>query len=246
MGTTYSITDKFGKELAELLARKIKAVFPGFPDGDFTADVTVSVEGRTYTQRVEVIAAKLRDYLPEDYEQALAVLMNILGPPNPNETGMFTYYYWVLPIGKFVEKYGLDHFDLSMHAIGEITRRNTGEYAVRPYIRKDPVASLAIIRGWAMSDDFHLRRLGSEGLRPKLPWAPKLDIFNENPQPVFEVLELLKQDEIRFVKRSVANHLTDWLKVNRPPTVALIHRWAETDNPHTQWIIKHATRKVTL
>ena len=131
-----------------------------------------------------------------------------------------------------------------MKAIEEITKRNTGEYAVRPYIRKYPESSLNIIKQWAKSPNFHLRRLASEGLRPKLPWASKLDTFIENPAPVFQILELLKEDDIAFVKKSVANHLTDWLKVNRERVLPLIERWKTSDNPHTQWIIKRATRKI--
>ncbi|SFC75439.1 3-methyladenine DNA glycosylase AlkC [Parapedobacter composti] len=246
MGTNYSITAQFGKALAILLADKIATIAPQFPSERFVRDVAGSIIEKTYTQRVALIADKLHEHFPGTYQTALTVFMKILGPPNPNETGMFTHYYWILPIGKFVEKYGLDHFQLSMDAIAEITRRNTGEYAVRPYIRKYPEASLAIIRRWASSGDFHLRRLASEGLRPKLPWAPKLDTFNHHPQPVFEVLEMLKEDNVTFVKKSVANHLTDWLKVNNGAATALIRQWAASTNPHTQWIIKRATRKITL
>lgn len=246
MGTNYSITEKFGKELAELLANKIVSEKPSFPSRLFINNAAKAVVGKSYTQRVEVIADLLYDYFPGTYQEALKAFMTILGPPNPNETGMFTHYYWVLPIGKFVEKYGLAHFNRSMDAIEEITKRNTGEYAVRPYIRKYPEKALLRIKKWASSEDFHLRRLASEGLRPKLPWASKLDTFNDDPQPVFAVLEMLKEDEIKFVKKSVANHLTDWLKVNYKPTVKLIKNWQTSSNPHTQWIIKHATRKIKI
>ncbi len=246
MGTTYSITDKFGRELAELLAEKITTVHPGFPAAEFIDDVTRSVPGKSYTQRVDVIADKLHRYLPNSYPDAISLLLRILGPPNPNETGMFTHYYWVLPIGKFVEKYGLAHPEVSLNAIEEITKRNTGEYAVRAYIRTYPKLALAKMTEWARAHDFHLRRLASEGLRPKLPWAPKLDTFNKDPQPVFAVLELLKEDEIKFVKKSVANHLTDWLKVNKPAASALIREWSASNNPNTRWIVKHATRKIQL
>ena len=157
---------------------------------------------------------------------------------------MFTNFYWILPIGKFVEKYGLEYYDISIHAISEITKRNTGEYGIRPFIRKYPKKTLKIMKKWAKSKNFHLRRLASEGLRPKLPWATKLDVFIENPKPVFEILELLKEDSIKFVQKSVANHLTDYLKVNPNPTFELLKKWNVSDNKHTQWIIKHATRKV--
>jgi 3-methyladenine DNA glycosylase AlkC len=133
-----------------------------------------------------------------------------------------------------------------MNAVEEITKRNTGEYAVRPFIRLYPERALARITDWAHSPNFHLRRLASEGLRPKLPWATKLDTFNDRPEPVFAILEILKKDEVMFVKKSVANHLTDWLRVNKAPTVALIKRWRRSGNTDTQWIIKRATRKIGI
>ncbi len=244
MGTNYSITEKFGANLAELLAEKIGKVYPEFDAEHFIQDSDQKTLGQSYTQRVATLAELLKNYLPADYKKALPVLTAVLGEENPNETGMFTHFYWILPIGKFVQEYGIEHFELSMKAIEEITKRNTGEYAVRPYIRKYPEASLKIIEKWAKSPNFHLRRLASEGLRPKLPWASKLDTFIENPAPVFRVLEWLKEDEILFVKKSVANHLTDWLKVNREAVLPLIDRWKNSANPHTQWIIKRATRKI--
>jgi hypothetical protein len=110
--------------------------------------------------------------------KASSILVSILGEENKNETGMFTEFYWIMPIGKFVEKYGLEHLEISIRAIEEITKRNTGEYAVRPFIRKYPRELLVIMKKWAKSDNFHLRRLASEGLRPKLPWATKLDVYS--------------------------------------------------------------------
>lgn len=246
MGTTYSITEQFGANLAELLSEKILTVYPEFDDTAFIAAVEQKCGGKTYTRRVQLIADELRASLPDDYEKAVSILLNILGEENPNETGMFRDFYWVLPVGKFVETYGLEHYDLSIHVIGEITKRNTGEYAIRPYVREYPDKTLLQMKRWALSDNFHLRRLSSEGLRPKLPWASKLDTFIHHPQPVFEILEILKEDPVMFVKKSVGNHLTDWLKVNPEPAVRLIREWQTSDNKHTRWIIKRATRKFDL
>jgi 3-methyladenine DNA glycosylase AlkC len=100
------------------------------------------------------------------------------------------------------------------------------------------------MKTWARSANFHLRRLASEGLRPKLPWASKLDLYIEKPKPVFDILQILKKDPIKFVKKSVANHLTDYIKVNPKPTFELIKSWSNTGNEHTEWIIRHATRKL--
>ena len=241
-----SITEQFGKSLAILLSEKIESVYPKFDSKSFIKAVEKGVPDKSYTERIIFIAEQLFEYLPKKYESAIKILEGILGEENPNETGMFTEYWWVMPIGKYVELYGLDNYEISIKAIEEITKRNTGEYAVRPFIRKYPNKCLKQMKNWAKSEDFHLRRLASEGLRPKLPWSTKLDIFDDNPEPVFEILELLKEDEIMFVKKSVGNHLTDWLKVYYEPTKKLLKEWQTSKNKHTQWIIKRATRKINI
>lgn len=237
-----SITVIFGEKLAILLAEKISTVHKKFDSKGFIRDTKKEVAGKSYTQRVEVIADLFKKYLPEKYTEALPLLIKILGPENEEETGMFTNFYWLMPVGKFVEKYGLDNFTESIKAIEEITKRNTGEYAIRPYARKYPAKTLAVCTKWAKSKNFHLRRLASEGLRPKLPWATKLDVWTENPKPIFEILELLKEDEVKFVKKSVANHVRDWVKVNPKEAKKLIANWSKSKNEHTKWILKHAQR----
>lgn len=244
MSTYKKPTDYFDAELAEMLATKISKADSSF-DGDAFIDGTANgLDGKSLKQRVEWMADQMKLYLPQDYTEAVGLLMQILGPENEEETGMFTRFYWIMPIAKFVEKYGLEHFSLSMTAIREITKRNTGEYAIRPFLRKYPEQTLSRMQTWASSENFHLRRLASEGLRPKLPWAAKLDLFIDEPEPVFEILDTLKEDPIHFVKKSVANHITDYLKVNSAAANELISGWKKSSNQHTQWILKHATRKL--
>lgn len=237
-----SITEAFGADLATLLAQKIVSAHKKFPHKDFVRDVRKEVVGKGYTERVGVIADALHRHLPQEYAKALAIVMRILGPENPNETGMFRDFYWLLPVGKFVERYGLEHFSESVRAIEEITKRNTGEYAIRPFAMKYPARTIRVCRAWAKSPNFHLRRLASEGLRPKLPWAPKLSVWNDDPKPVFEILDILKEDEVMFVKKSVANHLRDWLKVNPVEARKVVASWSKSKNKNTQWILRHAER----
>lgn len=237
-----SITEAFGGNLAYLLAEKISAVHRDFDAKNFVRSAKRAVLGKTYTQRIEVLADLLKQYLPERYTESLDILLQILGPENSKETGMFTHFYWLMPVGKFVEKYGLDHFAVSMKAIEQITKRNTGEYAIRPYAKKYPDKIITVCTAWAKSKNFHLRRLASEGLRPKLPWAPKLEVWKKDPKPIFAILELLKEDDVKFVKKSVANHVRDWVKVHPKEAKKLIARWSRSQNEHTQWILKHAQR----
>jgi 3-methyladenine DNA glycosylase AlkC len=237
-----SITEAFDESLAKLLAGKISRIYVDFDTKAFCKEVKNNVVNKSYTERIAIIADSLKNNLPKEYTKALDILIQILGPENPKETGMFTDYYWLMPVGKFIEKYGLDHFVLSIKAIEEITKRNTGEYAIRPFATKYPEKTLHVCTKWAKSKNFHLRRLASEGLRPKLPWAPKLSMWNDNPKPVFEILEILKEDEIKFVKKSVANHLRDWLKINPKEADKIVSRWSKSKNEHTKWILKHAQR----
>ncbi|MCH8504937.1 MAG: hypothetical protein LAT50_11515 [Ectothiorhodospiraceae bacterium] len=120
------ITELFDARLAVMLAGRIKPVHRAFDDRAFVAMVHDATPGKTYTQRVGIIADAMHRFLPGDYEEAIHVLTRVLGPENPNETGMFRDYYWIMPVGKFIERYGLDHFQLSMDAIAEVTTRNTG------------------------------------------------------------------------------------------------------------------------
>lgn len=241
--TRKTVAEYYDKDLAKLLAEKIRLVYPEFAKPAFIKNTADAVINKSYSERMELFAISLQKYLPADYQAAINILLQIIGPENPNETGMFKEYYWVMPIAKFVEMYGIDDFKTSMKALAEITKRSTGEFAVRPFIRKYPDKSLKIMHGWTSSPNFHLRRLASEGLRPKLPWASKLDTFTANPQPVFAILELLKTDEVKFVQKSVANNLRDYLKVNKPAAQKLLQKWSQSKHPSTVWIVKHATRK---
>lgn len=81
-----------------------------------------------------IIADALYRALPDDYETAVSILMSILGPENETEEGMFTNGYFLMPVGRYVMKYGLNHMEISMNAIYEITKRHTSEFAIRPYI----------------------------------------------------------------------------------------------------------------
>lgn len=246
MANQKGITQYFDVNLAQMLSERIVAVFPDFKKEIYISTIRENCSNLGFAARVELHADELHRYLPDDFNMASTILVSVLGKENQDETGMFSKFYWIMPIGKYVEKYGLQHFEQSMWAIEEITKRNTGEYAIRPFIRRYPEQTIEKMTEWAKSENFHLRRLSSEGLRPKLPWATKLETFIEKPSLVFAILDILKEDEVMFVKKSVANHLTDWLKVNREPTVELLRRWSRSNNQNTQWIISRATRKISI
>ncbi|XWN37167.1 MAG: DNA alkylation repair protein [Balneola sp.] len=234
----------FDKELAEMLSEKLLSVHPDFNSTLFIKKVTSGVEGLELKDRVELIADELNNELDNSYPEQIEVLIQILGPENDEETGMFKEYYWIMPIAKFVEKYGLDHFDISMRAIEEITKRNTGEYAIRPFIEKYPEQTMARMETWSMDSNKHIRRLSSEGGRPRLPWATKLQMFIDDPSPLLPILENLKDDPSKYVQKSVANCLNDILKDNPEIAKKIIEKWSTDATKERIWIIKHALRNL--
>lgn len=232
----------YDTELAKMLATKIKAVYPTFEEKKFVAAIKNGVDDLELKDRVEFFADALKAGLPAKYPKAIKILLKILGPENEEETGMFKKYYWVMPIAKFVEKYGLEDFDISMNAIAEITKRNTGEYCIRPYLVKYPKETLAVMNTWAVDENFHLRRLASEGVRIRLPWAKKMEQFVDNPKPILKIIEKLKDDKSKFVQKSVANSLNDLLKDNYDIAIKTLQKWSEKPTTERKWVIKHALR----
>ena len=232
----------YGRDLAKLLADKVHKKYPKFQKQQFIDTVDKKITNLELKGRIEVIADALQEFLPTDYKEAVSIMMSILGPPNQNETGMFRDGYWIMPIAFLVEKYGIDDFETSTDAIHQITQRSTGEYAVRPFLMKYPEKMISLMIKWSQNKNVHVRRLSSEGTRPRLPWAKKLDQFILDPKPILPILENLKQDESLFVKKSVANNLNDILKDNYNIGIEVLRKWSGSQNTNTQWIIKHALR----
>lgn len=234
----------FDKELAELLSEKLLSVGVKFNSSSFIKKVDAGVDGLELKDRVELIADELNNHLEGSFPQQVEVLIQILGPENDKETGMFKEYYWIMPIAKFVEKYGLEYFDISMSAIEEITKRNTGEYAIRPFIEKYPDQAMNKMLDWSKNSNKHVRRLASEGGRPRLPWATKLQMFIDDPSPLLPVLENLKDDNSKYVQKSVANCLNDILKDNTEVAKTVIENWIANATKERAWIINHALRNL--
>lgn len=150
-----------------------------------------------------------------------------------------------MPIAKYVEKYGLNDFETSMHLIEEITKRNTGEYAIRPFIEANPEKTMEQMLEWSKNSNKHIRRLASESGRPRLPWATKLNLFIKDPAPLLPILNNLKDDKSKYVQKSVANCINDILKDNKEIGIQLIESWkVENMSKERTWIIKHALRNL--
>jgi len=129
-----------------------------------------------------------------------------------------------------------------MRAQYELTQRFTAEYSIRVFLERYQEQTLGRLRDWAVDSNVHVRRLVSEGTRPRLPWAPRLRAFQRDPQPVLELLDLLKDDPELLVRRSVANNLNDIGKDNPTALIATCQRWMREPTPERRWLVRHALR----
>ncbi|PDV98859.1 DNA alkylation repair protein [Candidatus Chloroploca asiatica] len=234
--------DSFDEQLAHDLATRLSVVAPTFPAEAFVAQIVPQLAPLELKARVTIFAQALRDHLPRDYPTALSLLLATLGPPHREDQGMFNDGWYLMPVAAFIELYGLDHLEASLAAMHALTQRHTAEFAIRPFLVRYPDAVLAKLHQWATDESFHVRRLVSEGTRPRLPWATRLDQFIVDPTPVLDLLEHLKDDPSAYVRRSVANHLNDLAKDHPERVVATLSRWREGADTQRLALIRHALR----
>ena len=244
MGTHVPLKHYFGKELCIRLAESIKPCYPDFPVSHFVTAVTEHVEPLELKARVQFIAEGLHDALPFDYPDQLAILLQILGPENDTEQGMFTEGFFLMPVAYFVERYGLEHFRMSMDALYEITKRHTSEYAIRPYILRYPEECVELLASWASDSNFHVRRLVSEGTRPRLPWAKRMNVLHGDPLCNLALLQPLLEDRSTYVRRSVANHLNDLTKDYKQVTINWMADKLGAGWAHGPSMVRHALRSL--
>lgn len=234
----------FSPALVRRLAGDLMRVEPAFPSRAFIEDATAGLSGLELIDRGKHIASALGRHLPPAYPDAIDVLLRSLGPEHATDelvgVGMAPFFY--LPHVLFVAERGLDHFDLSMRAQYELTKRFSAEGSIRPYIARDPERTFAVLRRWASDDNAHVRRLVSEGTRLRLPWAMRVPWLDRNPDRVLELLELLKDDPTTLVRRSVANNLNDLGKVHPQLLVETCASWLETTSAERRALIEHALR----
>lgn len=224
------------------LAGRLRVAWPAFDAAAFTRAVLPKLPALGLNERNFLIRDALRDRLPADYPRAVAILIRALGPPLPSEGPESSSGFYVMALCAFVAAYGLDDPARSLAALRVMTKRFSAEFAIRPFLDRHTERTLATLREWARDPDPRVRRLVSEGTRPRLPWGMRLRKFVKDPRPVIALIEPLKDDPELFVRRSVANNLNDIAKDHPDLAVATLRRWRRNRNPETQWVVKHALR----
>lgn len=239
-----SLKTFFSPALVRRLAADLARVEPTFPVRAFVRQASAGLDDLELLDRGRHIARALADHLPADYPRALDVLLRSLGPPHASDeligAGMEPFFYY--PHTVFVAERGLDHFELSMRAQHELTRRFTAESSIRPYLAREPERTLAVLRTWATDPDPHVRRLVSEGTRLRLPWAMRVPWLDQHPARVLELLALLRDDPATVVRRSVANNLNDLGKVHPKLLVETCAAWLDGAGPERRALVEHALR----
>jgi 3-methyladenine DNA glycosylase AlkC len=200
-------------------------------------------------ERARHIAEALAGELPEDFPAASEVFIASLGPcvSATENNGLRGFFY--MPHSAYLANYGLADFETGMAANYELTRRFTAEFSVRPFIMRHQRRALARLKKWTRDPDPHVRRLCSEGTRPRLPWASRLPKLQADPLLALPILEALKDDPELYVRRSVANHLGDACKDDPDWVYALCRRWLDEvatapaqQAKERKWMIRHAVR----
>jgi 3-methyladenine DNA glycosylase AlkC len=191
-----------------------------------------SFEGKELLDKMKHTTKCLHDTLPESYKEALEILKKAA----PHVKG-----FEAMALPDFVATYGMDEWDLSLPALGHFTQYYSSELAIRPFLDKHPEKGMACMMAWAGDKNPKVRRLASEGCRPRLPWAMALPKFKKDPRPILPILEKLKEDASEDVRRSVANNLNDISKDNPDLALDICEKW-HGQSENVDKIVKHACR----
>lgn len=237
------LKDYYDVDCARLLADKIKLYYTDFKASDFVDYIESNLDDQAFLQRQDLFVDGFEHYMTKSYDKDLEIFMQLLGPELLQPQGMFSEGWWLWPVGRYVERHGLENWDLTVEFIYELTKRYTGEFAIRPLLNDNPKRTLEILVDWSKDSNVHVRRLASEGMRINLPWAKKSFAALEEPELFKQVLNNLKSDNEKFVMKSVGNNLNDLMKTRPEMADAIIEQWrTEPVNKTTAWIIKHGSR----
>jgi 3-methyladenine DNA glycosylase AlkC len=234
----------FSPALVRRLAADIARMHPAFPAAAFVKDACAGLAALELLDRGRHISRAMAAHLPQSYPAAVDVLLRSLGPEHATDellgAGMAPFFY--LPHLTYVADHGLEHFDLSMRAQYELTKRCSAEASIRSYIASDPERAMKFLHRWAKDDNAHVRRLVSEGTRLRLPWARRVSWLDAHPERVIALLELLRDDPSSMVRRSVANNLNDLGKVQPRLLIETTASWLAGASPQRRGLIEHALR----
>lgn len=230
-----ALKEIFNRERLAHIARETEAVWPAFDRKRFMAFAADGLDDLGIMQRMRLVATSLHETLPQDFAKSVPILEKLA----PRLGHAFT----AVSLSEYVALYGQQHFERSLKALEVLTRFGSSEFAIRHFLVADFDRTINVMRGWADDENEHVRRLASEGSRPRLPWSFQLKNLIADPSPTGPILEALKADPSLYVRKSVANHLNDIGKDHPDRLVERVSNWNRSDR-HTAWIVRHALRSL--
>ncbi|MCL3862335.1 DNA alkylation repair protein [Actinotalea sp. K2] len=226
--------DELSPALAQALGSELQNAWTDFPLETWSHAATSGLEVLELKARAAHLADALALCLPPTFPEAAAVLDRALESP--------TFTGWMIwPCGQLVAQQGIDDPDIALPLLARLTRRSSSEFPIRAFIARHPEVTFRYLHQWAAHPDEHVRRLVSEGTRPRLPWAPVLRGLITDPTPAVALLERLFDDESAYVRRSVANHLNDISKDHPDLALACAERWLAASS-HGDGVVRHGLR----
>lgn len=230
----------YSKALIDELTAALKVAYPALDGNRFTKLVfDKGWPEKELKQRMRHIAEVMKQVLPEDFTEASAILVKSIDHLRKTREG--EQYFEFMLFGDFVELYGIDDPENAIVVMEKITQFSSAEFAIRPFLIKYPERMQKQMYAWAAHPHPMVRRLASEGFRPRLPWAMAVPYLKKDPTVILPVLEMLKQDESENVRRSVANNLNDIAKDHPELVIKLVTEW-HGKSKETDWVIRHGSR----
>lgn len=236
--------DGLGKHAIKRIANSVALVVPGFNAKAFQKDAERGIDELELKARVHHLIAVLHRHYDLPFKKLSKHLQDLpsvwdRGSAADNKAGFAAW-----PLIDYVAAHGLQHPKEALQTLEKLTPMFSAEFAIRPFIQQHTDITYATLLNWCEHPSEHVRRLASEGSRPRLPWGMRLPQFIHNPEPLRAILEKLKADESLYVRRSVANNLNDISKDNPEWMIDLCRNWLTDSHAHTNWIVKHALRSL--
>lgn len=235
-----ALKDLISPDFVAATAERLREIYPSFTPDSFTNGVfTPEWKNLELKQRLRHLSLALRPELPEDFPKAAEILAQLAEDLLRSNVKEYGIQYMFIP--DYLELCGLDHPEEALSAMERITPFTSCEFAIRPFIHKYGKTVMDRIIGWTQHPNHHLRRLASEGSRPRLPWAMQLPAFIKDPSPTLPILEALKEDPSEYVRRSVANHLNDISRDHPDKALSILISWTGRSRILDQ-VAKHGAR----
>lgn len=230
-----ALKDNVDQAMLVALADELTRAWAGFPRATFVAAAGDGLSSLELKARIRQVAAALDDALPEEGQVTVAVLDDALGSASFDG-------WMVWPVAELLGRRGPADPATYLPAMARLTHRASCEFAIRGCLEAHPELTFGFLERWVDDPDEHVRRLVSEGSRPRLPWGARLRDLQRDPARTIALLDRLREDPSPYVRRSVANHLGDIVKDHPDLAVATARRWSEEGGSHVDEVVRHGLR----